>query len=97
MGGWVVEIPPYTGIHTGGSRVSAASQNLYWFVYVCVCVCVYVFVCGCVCACVCVSVCVCGWVRGGGIDGCMYAHIFINDSNGVRNIFITKNPMPHRI
>ena len=61
---WVVEIPPYTGVHTGSSRVSAASQNLYWFVYMCVCVCVRV--------CVWVGWWVGGWVGGG--DSTLHWH-----------------------
>ena len=84
----MVEIPPYTGIHTGGSRVSAASQNLYWFVYMCVCV------CACTCVGVCVHVCAClcvrvdGWVVEGWMDACM--HIFLLMIQMVLEIFLLR-------
>ena len=67
VGGWVgfeVEIPPYTGVHTGGSRVSMASQNIYSFVYMCVCMCVCVHVCVRVGVWVCVGGLVGWWVCG---------------------------------
>ena len=69
VGGWLgfeVEIPPYTGVHTGGSRVSMASQNIYSFVYMCVCMCVCARVCVCMWVCGCVWV---GWWVGGCVGG----------------------------